>query len=102
MCGEEWLTCAVLLQIGFLTEWQLYAQQVEGDAWLGEKLDQGKVAKMSGMLGFFLNSFVLGLILFPAPWDPIKDVCMLTWSKRRTTWPVVRVDAGDTEARDGR
>lgn len=54
MCGEEWLTCAVLLQIGFLTEWQLYAQQVEGDAWLGEKLDQGKVAKMSGMFGLFL------------------------------------------------
>jgi hypothetical protein len=51
---SEWLTCDVLSQIGFLTEWQLYAQQVEGDAWLGEKLDQGKVAKMSGMLGPFL------------------------------------------------
>jgi hypothetical protein len=35
-------------QIGFLTEWQLYAQKIEGDAWLGEKLDQGKIEKMSG------------------------------------------------------
>jgi hypothetical protein len=35
-------------QIGFLTEWQLYAQKIEGDSWLGEKIDPGKVAKMSG------------------------------------------------------
>ncbi|KKK12556.1 hypothetical protein P175DRAFT_0470570 [Aspergillus ochraceoroseus IBT 24754] len=33
--------------IGFLTEWQLYAQKLEGDAWIGEKLDQGKLDKMS-------------------------------------------------------
>ncbi|KAK7752720.1 Protein transport protein S9 plasma membrane t-SNARE [Diatrype stigma] len=33
--------------IGFLTEWQLYAQKIEGDAWIGEKLDATKVAKMS-------------------------------------------------------
>ncbi|KAG7292502.1 Succinate dehydrogenase assembly factor 3, mitochondrial [Staphylotrichum longicolle] len=33
--------------IGFLTEWQLYAQKVEGDSWAGEKLDKGKIAKMS-------------------------------------------------------
>ncbi|KAK3986886.1 putative mitochondrial acetate non-utilizing protein 9 precursor [Cladorrhinum sp. PSN332] len=33
--------------IGFLTEWQLYAQKIEGDSWLGEKLDQGKVEKLS-------------------------------------------------------
>ncbi|KAK0731825.1 hypothetical protein B0H67DRAFT_565979 [Lasiosphaeris hirsuta] len=33
--------------IGFLTEWQLYAQKIEGDAWVGEKLDQGKLEKMS-------------------------------------------------------
>ncbi|KAL2126876.1 hypothetical protein VTI74DRAFT_11691 [Chaetomium olivicolor] len=33
--------------IGFLTEWQLYAQKIEGDAWAGEKLDQGKIEKMS-------------------------------------------------------
>ncbi|KAI9835004.1 MAG: hypothetical protein M1819_002727 [Sarea resinae] len=33
--------------IGFLTEWQLYAQQLEGDAWLGGKLDKSKIDKMS-------------------------------------------------------
>lgn len=33
--------------IGFLSEWQGYAQQVEGDSWKGEKMDKGKVDKMS-------------------------------------------------------
>ncbi|KAH9888238.1 P-loop containing nucleoside triphosphate hydrolase protein [Xylariomycetidae sp. FL2044] len=33
--------------IGFLTEWQLYAQKIEGDSWVGEKLDPAKVEKMS-------------------------------------------------------
>ncbi|KAG5979262.1 hypothetical protein E4U55_005373 [Claviceps digitariae] len=33
--------------IGFLTEWQLYAQKIEGDAWIGEKVDQAKLQKMS-------------------------------------------------------
>ncbi|MCJ1483629.1 acetate non-utilizing protein 9 [Schaereria dolodes] len=33
--------------IGFLTEWQMYAQKIEGDSWLGERLDSGKVDKMS-------------------------------------------------------
>ncbi|KAK3372474.1 acetate non-utilizing protein 9 [Podospora didyma] len=33
--------------IGFLTEWQLYAQKVEGDAWVGEKLDRAKIEKLS-------------------------------------------------------
>lgn len=36
------------VQIGFLTEWQLYAQKIEGDAWVGEKLDPSKIEKMSG------------------------------------------------------
>jgi hypothetical protein len=35
-------------KIGFLTEWQLYAQKIEGDSWSGEKIDEGKLAKMSG------------------------------------------------------
>ncbi|KAI9722621.1 MAG: Succinate dehydrogenase assembly factor 3, mitochondrial [Candelaria pacifica] len=35
--------------IGFLTEWQMYAQKLEGDDWLEEKLDKGKIDKMSGM-----------------------------------------------------
>ncbi|KAK6206063.1 hypothetical protein LQW54_007898 [Pestalotiopsis sp. IQ-011] len=33
--------------IGFLTEWQLYAQKIEGDAWQGEKVDPAKIEKMS-------------------------------------------------------
>ncbi|KAJ2983775.1 hypothetical protein NQ176_g464 [Zarea fungicola] len=33
--------------IGFLSEWQMYAQKIEGDSWVGEKLDQGKLAKLS-------------------------------------------------------
>lgn len=35
--------------IGFLTEWQTYAQQIEGDSWRGEKMDRNKIDKMSGM-----------------------------------------------------
>ncbi|KAG4435530.1 hypothetical protein IFR05_008997 [Cadophora sp. M221] len=33
--------------IGFLTEWQMYAQTLEGDSWIGERMDQGKIDKMS-------------------------------------------------------
>ncbi|MCJ1362724.1 acetate non-utilizing protein 9 [Acarospora aff. strigata] len=33
--------------IGFLTEWQMYAQKLEGDTWRGEKLDSTKIDKMS-------------------------------------------------------
>ncbi|KAF2266173.1 ACN9-domain-containing protein [Lojkania enalia] len=33
--------------IGFLTEWQLYAQQLEGDAWREAKMDKTKIEKMS-------------------------------------------------------
>ncbi|OJJ48002.1 hypothetical protein ASPZODRAFT_64524 [Penicilliopsis zonata CBS 506.65] len=33
--------------IGFLTEWQLYAQQLEQESWVGEKLDRAKLDKMS-------------------------------------------------------
>ena len=34
--------------IGFLTEWQSYAQKVEGENWRGETIDKGKIDKMSG------------------------------------------------------
>ncbi|MCJ1248496.1 acetate non-utilizing protein 9 [Trapelia coarctata] len=33
--------------IGFLTEWQMYAQKIEGDSWKGERLDVRKIDKMS-------------------------------------------------------
>lgn len=34
--------------VGFLSEWQGYAQQIEGDSWRGEKMDKSKIDKMSG------------------------------------------------------
>jgi hypothetical protein len=37
-------------QIGFLTEWQMYAQKLEGDSWIGDRMDIGKIDKMSGMI----------------------------------------------------
>jgi hypothetical protein len=37
------------MQIGFLTEWQLYAEKLESNSWVGEKLDPAKIEKMSGM-----------------------------------------------------
>ncbi|KAI5778532.1 hypothetical protein EDC01DRAFT_756669 [Geopyxis carbonaria] len=33
--------------IGFLSEWQLYAQELEGNGWQGKRLEQGKIEKMS-------------------------------------------------------
>lgn len=33
--------------IGFLTEWQMYAQKLEGNGWRGEKLDKAKFDKMN-------------------------------------------------------
>ncbi|KAI5842688.1 acn9 family domain-containing protein [Tricharina praecox] len=33
--------------VGFLTEWQLYAQALEGDTWRGVKLEKDKIEKMS-------------------------------------------------------
>ena len=37
-----------------MTEWQFYAQKLEGDAWAGDKLDKAKVDKMSGEFLFLL------------------------------------------------
>ena len=34
--------------VGFLSEWQMYAQIIEGDTWKGEKIDKAKIDKMSG------------------------------------------------------
>ncbi|EKG10656.1 Complex 1 LYR protein [Macrophomina phaseolina MS6] len=33
--------------IGFLTEWQMYAQHLEGDSWRDAKMDKAKIDKMS-------------------------------------------------------
>ena len=46
-----------MLKIGFLTEWQLYAQKIEGESWIGEKVGREKLAKLSGQyLSVFLPS----------------------------------------------
>lgn len=42
-------------QIGFLTEWQMYAQKLEGDEWIGEKMEPGKIDKMSGISSFLIT-----------------------------------------------
>lgn len=46
----------IIYKIGFLTEWQMYAQQLEGDNWRGEKMDKSKVDKMSGLSAFNVTS----------------------------------------------
>ncbi|RKF80443.1 Succinate dehydrogenase assembly factor 3, mitochondrial [Golovinomyces cichoracearum] len=42
--------------IGFLSEWQMYAQKLEGDEWIGEKMDPGKIEKMSGQMYELMQS----------------------------------------------
>ena len=32
----------------------MYAQKIEGDSWRGEKIDKGKIDKMSGVHGLFI------------------------------------------------
>ncbi|ATY62091.1 ACN9 family domain containing protein, putative [Cordyceps militaris CM01] len=44
---KEYCLLTSILKIGFLTEWQMYAQKIEGDAWIGDKIDEGKLAKLS-------------------------------------------------------
>lgn len=73
-------------QIGFLTEWQLYAQKIEGDSWVGEKLDRGKIEKMSGKrfsAPFFSPSLFIKLIYI---------LC------RRTAGPAVRTHEGNPKS----
>ncbi|PQE03374.1 ACN9 family protein [Rutstroemia sp. NJR-2017a WRK4] len=33
--------------VGFLTEWQMYAQDLEGGSWVGGRIDKEKIDKMS-------------------------------------------------------
>src|SRR2546423_1650350 len=44
------------VQIGFLIEWQLYAQKLEGDTWTDEILEPEKLDKMSGELFVLIQS----------------------------------------------
>lgn len=46
--------------MGFLTEWQLYAQQVEGETWKDVRLEAERVNKMSGALVSYPPHWVAG------------------------------------------
>lgn len=83
------LTC---FKIGFLTEWQLYAQQIEGEAWVGAKLDPTKVAKMNGM---FLVDRCLFIFLF---FISSSSVAASPDKNRPASWPTVRADDGNKKA----
>lgn len=72
-------------QIGFLTEWQLYAQKLEGDNWAGEKLDEAKLNKMSGMI--VPVETCCGLLIWPFlqinKLDSSSSLCRLSGMKVR-------------------
>ena len=51
------------IQIGFLTEWQMYAQEIEGDAWRGSKIDKAKIDKMSGAVFKRANARLLRMLM---------------------------------------
>ncbi len=72
----------MVFQIGFLTEWQMYAQKIEGDSWRGEKLDKGKIDKMSGMHQ-----------------DSSVEVLVLTGGHRPAAGAALRIDASYPEER---
>ena len=59
----------------------MYAQKIEGDLWRGEKLDKGKIDKMSGMV-VHLSFHTFGK--------------RLTCFDRSAAWAVVRADEGNT------
>lgn len=44
--------------VGFLSEWQSYAQMIEGAAWRGEKMDRTKIDKMSGEFAVHVKGHV--------------------------------------------
>ena len=54
--------------VGFLTEWQTYAQQIEGEQWRGERMERGKVDKMSGELAFLDVFGLRGVVGFCVRW----------------------------------
>jgi hypothetical protein len=69
-----------------LTEWQLYAQKLEGDQWAGDKLDQSKLDKMSGM---FLT------VVWTLSW--FIKLLIVGFHYRSATWTVTRAYAGSEE-----
>jgi len=77
-------------QIGFLSEWQMYVQQIEGDSWRDAKMDKHKIDKMSGRSSLVL-SFLSSL-----------QFSELTRSRRSADCPTVRAHASHSKARTGR
>lgn len=73
--------------IGFLTEWQLYAQHLEGENWKGDKMDKAKIDKLSGAYSS-LSLTDAGSPMVVA-WNGVADE-----RGRPADWPNVRVDAG--------
>lgn len=57
----------------------MYAQKIEGDAWLGEKLDQVKIDKMSGAFSLQGNG-----------------QCTYSNEYRSADWATLRAHAGHT------
>jgi hypothetical protein len=72
------------MQIGFLSEWQMYAQAIEGDTWKGEKMDKAKIDKMSGMR------------------SPLQRLYLTLTEYRSANRAVVRTDASNQKAGNGR
>jgi hypothetical protein len=58
-------------QIGFLTEWQMYAQKLEGDSWIGERMDAEKIDKMSGMIPEAMCLIVSSLLERSTAWSTL-------------------------------
>jgi hypothetical protein len=72
------------MQIGFLSEWQMYAQAIEGDTWKGEKMDKAKIDKMSGMR------------------PPLQRLYITLTEHRSANRAAVRIDASNQKAGNGR
>lgn len=71
-----------------MTEWQLYAQKLEGDQWTGDKLDRAKLDKMSGMFLTVVRTLPRSIKLLSVGFH-----C------RSATWTVTRAYAGSEERR---
>jgi hypothetical protein len=74
----------IAMQIGFLSEWQMYAQAIEGDTWKGEKMDKAKIDKMSGMRSL------------------LPRLCLTLTEHRSANRAAVRTDASNQKAGNGR
>lgn len=67
----------------------MYAQKLEGDTWIGEKMDTAKLEKMSG--------------LWPDACFRIERLRLwLTRANRPTIRPIIRTYAGYTETKCGK